>query len=449
MDLENTIASIATAPGNGAIAIIRISGKQAVEIADKVFSQDVKKLLTHRATYGKILSKSNSVIDEVLLISMLAPRSFTGEDVIEIHCHGGHFVTKKILNRIYEAGAVPAEPGEFTFRAFKNNKIDLTQAESIQKIISAKNDQALQSAEHHLQGALHKKIDFYQKELTEMCAIMEASVDFPEDDLEFTTQNKFSKRLDQLIKDMKYLESTFEMGKVLHQGVTLCLCGSVNVGKSSLLNALLRKDRAIVTNIEGTTRDLLEEDLYLKNFHLKAIDTAGFRDASDLVEQEGIKRSKKAIESSDIVLFVLDSEKGISEKEYNLYASLPKEKTLVVWNKSDIKKVEKNPFSNPSVSLSAKNNQGIDLLVDLIEKQILKSNYNKEEIILTEKRHKVALTKAIECCQVALDGLSINQSPEFVASDLKEGLKYLANIIGIDVTEDILDSIFSQFCLGK
>lgn len=449
MDLKKTIASIATAPGNGAIAIIRISGEKALFIAGKIFSKRVDALKTHTVHYGKILSKEKTIIDEVLLIYMKAPHSFTGEDVIEIHCHGGLFLTKKLLNRVFEAGASPAMPGEFSLRAFQNNKIDLTRAEAIQKIISAKNNQALISAEKHLEGALFQMIERFQKEITQMAAIMEAAVDFPEEDLEFTTHEKISFRLETLIKKMEQLENTFEYGKKIHQGLTLTLCGSVNVGKSSLLNALLRKEKSIVTNIAGTTRDLLEEDLFLSNFHLKAIDTAGIRITEDIIEKEGIKRSKKAIETADIILCVLDSEKGLTEEDKELLNSLPDEKTIVIWNKTDLNKIDISFDPKPTISISAKKMIGIEKLTELIENHIASNGIEKEEVILSEKRHKIALSEAINSCKTALLGLNDHLSPEFIASDMKQSLLDLAQIIGTDVTEDVLDSVFSQFCLGK
>lgn len=359
------------------------------------------------------------------------------------------FCNKKILNRIFEAGAAPAGPGEFTYRAFHNKKIDLTKAEAIQKIISAKNDQALTSAEKQLEGVLFEKIDFFQKELIEITAIVEASIDFPEDDLEFSTHLALEKRLEKLISQMQLLENTFHLGKIAHEGLTLCLCGPVNVGKSSLLNALLQKDRAIVTDIAGTTRDLLEEELYLKNFHLKAIDTAGIRETKNLVEKEGIKRSKKAIQEADLVLCVLDAEKGYTEESKEILQYLPEDKSIIVWNKIDIKEPPVFSTTKPIANISAKENKGILNLCDLIEKYIIGSDIEKDEVVLSEQRHKNALHLAIKSCLLAKNALRIEESPEFISSDLQEALRALASIIGIDVTEDLLDSIFSQFCLGK
>lgn len=449
MDLTNTIAQIATASGNGAIAIIRLSGPEAFSITNSFFSKDVLSFPSHSAHLGKIFSLDKNILDEALVLVMKNPNSFTGEDVVEIHCHGGQFVTKKILQRVLDAGARPANPGEFTYRAFANKKIDLTKAEAIQKIISAKNDQALKSAQKHLEGALSKKISSFQERLITITAIIEASIDFPEEDLEFSTPTALIEQLGDLIEEMQSLKDTFEYGKIVHAGLTLCLCGSVNVGKSSLLNALLKKERAIVTDIAGTTRDLLQEDLLIRNFHLKAIDTAGIRETKNVIEKEGIKRSKKAMDEADILLCVLDAEKGFTEEDKKFIEELPFEKSLLVWNKIDKAPIADFSHSLPTAYVSAKEHKGISSLLDLLEKHISKSNTDKEEIILSEKRHQKALYSAIELCISAKEGLKSAQSPEFLSSDLQEALRQLSSIIGTDVTEDLLDAIFSQFCLGK
>jgi len=449
MDPSRTITQIATAPGNGAVAIIRISGPKAFSITNSFFSKDILSFSSHTAHLGKIYSLDGTVLDEALVLLMKNPNSFTGEDVVEIHCHGGQFVTNKILQRAIDAGADPATPGEFTYRAFANKKIDLTKAEAIQKIISAKNDGALKSAQKHLEGALFKKITSFQKELIAITAIVEASIDFPEEDLEFSTPKELTEQLETLTGQMKALEETFEYGKIVHQGLTLCLCGSVNVGKSSLLNALLKKERAIVTNIAGTTRDVLEEDLSIGNFHLKAIDTAGIRETSNVIEKEGIKRSVKAMNEADILLCVLDAEKGFTKEVEEFVQTLPREKSLLVWNKIDKKTVADFSYALPTAYVSAKEDKGISSLIKLLEKHIQRSDIDKEEVILTEKRHKSALHHAIESCKLAKEGLSSNQSPEFISSDLQEALRQLSSIIGTNVTEDLLDAIFSTFCLGK
>lgn len=450
MDLNKTIAAIATAPGNGAIAIIRISGKEALIIADQIFSGSVFSYKSHSSHFGKIYSKENEKIDDVLLLIMKGPNSYTGEDIVEIHCHGGRIVTQKVFQRVLEQGAFVAEPGEFTFRAFKNKKMDLTQAEAVQQMIGAKNELSLKAAADQLDGVLFTKIQSFQKQLVELAAILEASLDFPEEDLEFISFDEMYKRLESTLNQMQTLANTFEHGKTLHEGLSLCLCGSPNVGKSSLLNALLGKQRAIVTDIAGTTRDLLEDDLQLGGIHFKISDTAGIRETENIIEKEGIKRSKKAIESADIILHVLDSSSLLNENDKELIKSLPSDKTITIWNKIDLKIPLPSIDKSPLVLLSAKELTGIDELKQAIEKIVFKGKeFDKDEVILTQKRHKKALELTIESCQKVLTGLQNNISPEFSCSDLRYGLKQLATIIGTDVTEDILTEIFSKFCLGK
>lgn len=449
MDFQ-TIAAISTPPGEGAIAVIRISGKEAIPIASKIFSRKVEQFASHTAHYGKILDAEKKVIDSVLLLVMRAPKSYTGEDSVEIFCHGGTIVTSRVLKRILEAGAIPAKPGEFSLRAYLNGKIDLAQAEAVQQLIHAKNELALQEAEKQLEGALSKRISKFQKNLTEMAAILEAWVDFPEEGLEFATMEEICNTLTEVCEAMKMLDQTFYHGKILHQGISLCLLGSPNVGKSSLMNALLGKERAIVTDIAGTTRDILEEDLKLGNLHFRLMDTAGIRNTEEIVEREGIRRSHKAMQEADLILLLLDASLPLSKNDQMLLDSVPKQKTILVWNKTDIKKPEPEIAWDLSVEISAKELFGLDHLKTAIEKLIWeKGPPSKEEVTITQLRHHTALQNAIEFCQAVISGLKNNVSAEFVTSDLRSCLHELGTIIGTNVTEDILSAIFSKFCLGK
>lgn len=442
----DTIAAVATAPGEGAIAVIRISGPCALSIAETIFSRSIKDFKTHTAHYGQILKTDGAPLDSVLLLIMKGPNSYTGEDSVEISCHGGSLVTRRVLERIFEAGARPARPGEFSLRAYLNGKLDLAQAEAVQELIAAKSELALENASRQLEGALSTKIASFQKELTGTAAILEAWVDFPEEGLEFAAMDEIIADLESVCLRMAKLQATFHDGKALHEGLFLCLIGSPNVGKSSLMNALLCKERAIVTEIAGTTRDLLEEDFRLGHLHFKLIDTAGIRDTEEIIEKEGIRRSQKAMQEADLILLLLDASRPLSRQDRELLRTTPQEKTIVVWNKIDL---GEPPEEIPSVQISAKEERGLDALKDAIEARLWKHSPSKEEILITKLRHHQALGHAIASCRAVIAGLKEGVSAEFSASDMRNALNELGTIIGTNVTEDILSAIFSKFCLGK
>lgn len=446
-DPTATIAAVATPPGEGGIAVIRICGPQACEIADRVFSGPILSYRSHTAHFGQFLDENNEVIDEGLALVMLSPRSYTGENTIEFHCHGGRLITRKVLETVLCAGARTAEPGEFTFRAFMNGKLDLAQAEAVQALISAKNELALSAAEGQLQGTLSKKISHFQKELVHTAAILEAWVDFPEEGLEFASQEEIIAQLSTILEQMQNLEKTFEQGRVLQHGISLCLAGAPNAGKSSLMNALLRHDRAIVTDIPGTTRDLLEEDLRLGSLHFRLTDTAGIRETEETIEQEGIRRTKRAMTQADLVLFVADAQ--TSTTEY-LDLAAPS-KTILIWNKIDLPHPPLPEISScRSVKLSAKEGWGIDELAQTIQEMMFCNGVpSKEEVTITNVRHQEALLSAIASLIDLIQGLKMGVSPEFLTSDMRACLQELGTIIGTNITEDILTAIFSKFCVGK
>ncbi len=403
-----TIAAIATPPGEGGVAIVRISGKDAFNIAAPIFSGPLHTYKSHTAHYGQIKDLQGLPIDDVLVLVMRAPRSYTGEDTVEVHCHGGSLISRRVLEVIIEAGARAARPGEFTFKAFVNGKIDLAQAEAVQSLISAKNEYAMHAAEGQLKGSLSAKIISFQEQLTLLAAILEAWVDFPEEGLEFTTMEELSKDLEAVFDSMLALINTFHDGKILCDGLSLCLVGCPNVGKSSLMNALLDKDRAIVSHIPGTTRDILEDQMRINGLNLRLLDTAGIRDTEELVEKEGIRRSKEAMAQADLILLVLDSSKGLDEEDHRLINEAPPHKTIAVWNKTDLPHPVLPTIDHfPHViSLSAKHKTGLDALRKMIDAVIWKEGPpSREEVIITNIRHRESLQQALAAGLNVLAGL--------------------------------------------
>lgn len=446
-----TIAAVATPPGEGGIAIIRISGTQALEVANKIFSGDVFSYKTHTAHYGKILDESGIVVDEVLLLIMKTPKSFTGEDVVEIHCHGGSLITRKVLECALKAGARAALPGEFSFKAFMNGKIDLTQAEAIQEVIFAKNEKALHTAKNQLQGLLRQKIELFQNTLVHVAAIFEAWVDYPEEGLEFASYDEILLTLNQVYNALNHLCHTYYDGKILKEGLSLSLLGAPNAGKSSLMNALSGKNRAIVTSTPGTTRDTLDEELAFGDLHFTLTDTAGIRETEEYIEQEGIKRSFDSAENADLILLILDIKAGWTSEAKELLSKLGLNKTLIVWNKIDI------PYINPTgclhphqVFISAKTQEGLEELKEGIKTMIWSGKTpSNDQILITNQRHYAALKDACGYVKDALNGLKEECSPELLSMDIKAALKELGTVVGTNITEDILNAIFSKFCVGK
>ncbi len=446
-----TIAAVATPPGEGGVAIIRISGNEALSVAEKVYSGPIRSYQSHKAHFGKIVDAEGRVVDEVLVLPMLAPRSYTGEDTVEIHCHGGSLITRRVLETVLKAGALPAQPGEFTFKAFINGKLDLAQAEAVQELIGAKNELALDMAEQQLQGRLSEQIASFQHSLVDIAAILEAWVDFPEEDLEFASMEEVVAALSALREKMEKLRDTFHEGKIAHHGLSLCLAGPPNVGKSSLMNALLGKDRAIVTDIPGTTRDVLEDEMRLGGLHFRLIDTAGIRDTEEVVEKEGIRRSREAMQRSDLILLVMDISQAISPQGKALIEAAPREKTLLVWNKVDLPQHATCAIEFPhQIAISAKQHLGLTELQQQIDRVIWqKGPPAKDEVVITKLRHSQALCSAIDSLTALIEGLKTGVSPEFVSSDMRHVLSELGTIIGTNITEDILSAIFSKFCIGK
>lgn len=446
-----TIAAIATPPGEGGVAIVRISGNQALDVAAKVFSGPVHTYRSHTAHYGHILNQARERVDDVLILPMLGKRSYTGEDTVEIHCHGGSLITRRVYDVVLAAGARAARPGEFTFKAFINGKIDLAQAEAVQGLIGAKNERALDAAEEQLQGKLSQAVAIFQQRLTHIAAILEAWVDFPEEGLEFATMEELCAELEAVTKEMQILVDTFHDGRMIHEGIVLCLIGAPNVGKSSLMNTLLDKERAIVSHLPGTTRDVVEDHMRLNGLNFKLMDTAGIRITDEMIEQEGIRRSQEAMRKADLILLVLDASKGLDKQDLLIIDQLPADKTIAIWNKIDLPHDELPALPLPHViQLSARQKTGIDALHRMIDTVIWKKGPpSKEEIVITNIRHKESLVKAIKSCRQLLLGLKSNVSPEFLSMDMRPALHALGMILGTNVTEDILSEVFSTFCIGK
>lgn len=445
---EETVAALATPTGEGGVAVIRIAGKNALDVAERFFSRSVKGFASHTAHYGWVLDAEGKKIDDVLLMPMLGKRSYCGEDTIEVSCHGGSLITRRVLDRVLQCGARAAYPGEFTFKAFINGKLDLAQAEAVQELIGAKNERALSQAEKQLEGALSLKVKEFQKGLTHIAAILEAWVDFPDEGLEFASMEEIIEDLTDIKNKIGEFCESFHDGKILHDGLTLCLVGAPNVGKSSLMNALLDKERAIVSSIPGTTRDLLEDHLRFAGLNFKILDTAGIRETEEEIEKEGIRRSKKAMEAADLVLVVLDVQHPKLPLFWN---EIPQEKAVVAWNKCDLPYEQAAlPALPHSSAVSAINRTGLKELKELIEKVIWKKGPpSTEEVLVTNVRHKEALQEAFDALERLISGLNTGVSPEFLAMDVRSALGALGKIMGTNVSEDVLSAIFSTFCIGK
>jgi len=461
MTTIDTIAAISTPRGEGGISIVRLTGPLAIPIAQRIFRSpspsSLRKIKTHTIVYGHILDpKTSQIIDEVLLTVMKAPRTYTREDIVEINCHGGAACVQKVLELTLLAGARLAEPGEFTKRAFLNGRIDLAQAESVADIIRAKTDLTRQVAMNQLQGTMSKTVNRLRDLLIDILAEVEASIDFPEEDLDFGGSIELSKRTRTVLIQLEELLQTAEDGKILREGLSLAIVGKPNVGKSSLLNALLQEDRAIVTEIPGTTRDTIEEYANIRGIPIKLIDTAGIRETSDTVEYAGVKRSKEWLERSDLLLVMLDASEPLTEDDRKLLELTKDKKSITVLNKIDltelldIEQIQKLTPDKPIVETSMLTGQGLeDLKTSILDSVIHGESISPDSAIITNVRHRDALRKAKIDIEHALSSLNAAMPPELVAVDLRGALDNLGLIVGETTTDDILDRIFSQFCIGK
>ena len=459
MFIDDTIAAIATAPGEGGIGIIRISGEKSLQVANSIFKsisgKKIEEYNTRTLIYGHIVD-NDKVIDEVLVAFMKGPNSYTTEDVIEINCHGGFISVKKILELILSKDVRLADQGEFTKRAFLNGRIDLAQAEAIIDVINAKTDMAHTVAQSQLEGSLSKKIKDLRFNVTEILAQITVSLDFPDEDVEHITYNTLKEKTIALQKEINKLYDTSESGKILRDGLKTVIVGKPNVGKSSLLNAILGENRAIVTDIPGTTRDVIEEFVNIKGIPLKIVDTAGIRETEDVVERIGVEKSREFFSAADLSIVVLDSSRSLDPEDMEILESVQPNKTIVLLNKTDLDrvidldKIKEFIAEENIIEISALQHEGIEKIHDKIEEMVFAGTVrNSSDLVVTNSRHKDALYRAKQSIEDALNAIESYMPLDFVEVDFKNIWDYLGYINGDTVTEDLLDTIFSNFCIGK
>lgn len=452
--IEDTIAAISTPIGYAGIGIIRMSGKDSINILNKFFVRKDHDIIDRKMSYGYMVDEKNNRVDEVLVCVMLAPKTYTKEDVVEINCHGGIVAVKKILNIILMNGARLAEPGEFTKRAFLNGRMDLTQAEAVMDIINAKTEQGMQISIKQLEGSISKKIKIIRDDILNMLAHIEAIIDYPEYDIEDISYSEMAKSSKEVLKKVNELIYNAENGKIMREGISTSIIGKPNVGKSSLLNAMIGDNRAIVTDIPGTTRDTIEEFISIDGIPLKIIDTAGIRDTENEIEKIGIQKTKNSIDLSDLILLILDVNQTIDEDDYILLDMVKNKNTIIVLNKIDKeKKISEQivkSFNLPFVEISATEEKGLRELKELILKSISEDGIEKEAWdFISNVRHVQLLNSARICLENAINTIESKMPLEIVTIDLKEGWSLLGEITGETVKDDLIDKIFSNFCIGK
>lgn len=461
---EETIAAISTPIGEGGIGIVRLSGKDAISIVSKLFAPRKGSFSTATAKanqiyFGHIKSSQNEVIDEVLVSVFKSPHSYTAEDIVEINAHGSLVSLKQILHLVLKAGARVAEPGEFTKRAFLNGRLDLTQAEAVLDTIRAKTDLALKSAMNQLQGSVSREVQAIKNDIMKIYAHMEACLDFPEEHLEIYANQEFKNRLLNAESKIELLISSFAKGEIMREGILAVIVGRPNVGKSSLLNTLLKRDRALVSEVPGTTRDALEETIQLNGIAIKLVDTAGLFASNEPLTQASMAKTKEYLERGDLFLFVFDAESGFSNEDLKIINDLSGKKAIVIANKMDLcaKQDQKNEilritdkiFSESPCFVSAKQGTGIDYLEERIVQSIWSGRVECESAMITRLRHKRALEESLEALKRAYQAFGEKKSLELVTLDLKHSLDALREMIGEVYSEDLLDVIFKEFCIGK
>lgn len=459
MNFYDTIAALSSPVGKGGVAVIRISGSEAFEIAERVFQsisgKKISELKPNIMTYGHIISEGR-VIDDGLCVKFCSPRSFTGEDTVEINCHGGIFITQKVLSAVFAAGARPAGAGEFTRRAFVNGKMALSQAEALGTLLEAKNDEQVMLARSAMGGKIKQACDSVYQQLVQLVSQVYAKVDYPEEDLADMDSFEMAEATRVLLADVSALKSTYKTGHAVMEGVRTVICGKPNVGKSSLYNKLVGREAAIVTEIEGTTRDILSETVSLGRVTLRLVDTAGIRDTEDTVEKIGVERAKKSLEEAELVLAVFDNSRELDEGDFEIISALERLNAtkIALINKDD----EKNALCedalrdkfNQILRISAKNEDGIDSLRALVEELYINEQIDTQnDAVLINARQHASLVNAEKHLVLALEALENGLSPDLAGVDLELAMSHLSEIDGREVGEDIVSEIFSHFCVGK
>ncbi|RQD72651.1 MAG: tRNA uridine-5-carboxymethylaminomethyl(34) synthesis GTPase MnmE [Tindallia sp. MSAO_Bac2] len=460
--MEDTIAAISTAPGEAGIGIIRISGAESLQKALMIYrdkhNKTVNELKDRRLTYGKIIHpEDGSMIDEALICYMKAPYTYTAEDVVEIQCHGGYVSVKKIMETLMALGVRAAQPGEFTKRAFLNGRLDLSQAEAVMDLISSRTELGHEAALGQLEGFLSVKIKKMRATLLDLMAEMEVSIDFSEEeDIDEVTYDEVMEKTTPIIEQLKKLIDSSKTGKIIRNGLKTVIAGKPNVGKSSLMNALLKETRAIVTDIPGTTRDVIEEQLNLRGIPLVLMDTAGIRDTDDLVERIGVDRAKQLFDDADLVMMMLDASTPLSNEDLEILNMIQKRKALVIINKTDLPPVMKESDlpewidASQVLKISLLEDEGMDQLEEALEKLIFEGEKQaREKELVTHIRHQQALENALQALEEGIKALDARMPLDFVQVDYQEAMDQLGAIVGESVKEDLIDHIFSNFCIGK
>lgn len=469
---STTIAAISTAMSNSGIGIVRMTGPESFEIADRIYKGKKEKKLcdqkSHTIHYGYI-TDGDETIDEVLVMLMRGPHSYTGEDTVEINCHGGVYVVKRILETLIKYGARPAEPGEFTKRAFLNGRLDLSQAEAVGDLITSKNEYALQSSISQLKGNVKNKINDIRKKIIYHTAFIETALDDPEHISVDGYGEELHVVVDEILEEIKKLLASCDNGRIIKEGIQTVIVGKPNAGKSSLLNVLIGEERAIVTDIAGTTRDVLEEHINLQGIALNIMDTAGIRDTEDIVEKIGVDKAKGHAENADLIIYVIDASSELDENDYNIFEMIEGKKSIILLNKTDLdvvvtkEIVEKEYFARnlakmdnresfefPVIEISAKKKQGIDELESILKDMFYEGNLAfNDEIYITNVRHKTALNDAYQSLMKVNESIEMGMPEDFYSIDLLDAYESLGSITGETIGEDLVNEIFSKFCMGK
>ena len=451
---SDTICALSTAPGIGAIAVIRVSGKDALSVVSRVFSKPLEESASHQALFGRIRNASNEIIDEVLVTVLREGQSFTGEHTVEIACHGSVFIQQQILQLLLESGCRMANPGEFTLRAFANGRMDLSQAEAVADLIASESKKAHEVAMKQMRGGFSSELRLLREKLIHFASLVELELDFAEEDVEFADRSELNALVTEVLKYVQRLSRSFELGNVLKNGVPVAIVGAPNTGKSTLLNQLLGEERAIVSNIAGTTRDVIEETLNIDGILFRLIDTAGIREGAEEIEAIGITRSYEKISQASIVLVLADGTEpenlaaAVSWSE-ELQQEYPGKTFLLLVNKTDLNEIPQPSTSLSVLAISAKTGTGIDQLKATLAEKVLGEFNTQTDTIVTNARHLEALTKTADALEKAKTGLETGITGDFVAMDIRQAMFHLGTITGDISTEDLLGNIFSKFCIGK